>query len=155
MEVVQELSFEEMSALCSNLAKACTKQLRPEEANLFTQLSDYYKSRSKPDEKKQFNDLVDLIQKDLSCGYSDARQVASQEADRGALRALVWGEKVTTLLKSLISRYEKQKDALLERTNVYVCEICGFVFVGDEPPAICPICKAPNTKLTKVIRGAK
>jgi predicted Zn-ribbon and HTH transcriptional regulator len=155
MEVVQELSFEEMSALCSNLAKACTKQLRPEEANLFTQLSDYYKFRSKPAEKKQFNDLVDLVQKDLSSGYSDAGQVASQEADRGALRALVWGEKVTTLLKSLISRYEKQKDALLESTNVFVCEICGFVFVGDEPPAICPICKAPNEKLTKVIRGAK
>lgn len=123
MEVMQELSVEELSALCSNLAKACTKQLRTEEADLFSQLSGYYKRQSKPVEGKQFKDLGALIQKDLDSGYAEATQVVTQENDRRALRALVWGEKVTKLLKSLLDRYEKQKDALLENTNVYVEEM--------------------------------
>ena len=28
--------------------------------------------------------------------------------------------------------------------NVYVCEICGFAYVGDDAPDICPVCKAPK-----------
>lgn len=155
MDVYKEMSFEELSALCSNLAKGCTKQLRSEEAALFMQLSDYYKGKSSRSTDKQLSDLLELVHNDLSTGYPQANQTASGDADRGALRALVWGEKVTTLLKSLLNRYEKQKDALLENTNIFVCEICGFVFVGDEPPAVCPICKVPNGKLTKLQRRAK
>ena len=28
----------------------------------------------------------------------------------------------------------------------YVCSICGYVHEGDQPPAQCPICKAPASK---------
>ncbi len=28
----------------------------------------------------------------------------------------------------------------------YVCQICGYVHEGDEPPAFCPQCKAPASK---------
>jgi Fe-S-cluster-containing hydrogenase component 2 len=31
-----------------------------------------------------------------------------------------------------------------------VCTICGFVFVGDNPPELCPVCKVPNWKFEKV-----
>lgn len=150
MEDMQELSVEALSALCSNLAKDCTKQLRAEEAGLFDQLSSYYKSQSKTSEGKQFRDYSDLMLKDLNSGYGDATRLAKEEGDRGALRALVWGEKVTKILKSLLDRYERQQDTLLENTNVYVCEICGFVYVGNEPPEICPICKVPSFKLAKI-----
>ena len=39
---------------------------------------------------------------------------------------------------------------MLEGTGVYVCTICGFVFLDDEPPAMCPVCKVPSWKFEKV-----
>lgn len=150
MDTVRELSFEELSALFSNLGNTCTKQFRTEEAELFNRLSDYYKSRSIPVEEKQLKDLNPLIQKDLKFNYPAANRIAEEEKDRGALRALAWGEKITRIHNSLLNRYEKQKDALLQNTNIYVCEICGFIYIGDEAPEICPVCKVPNFKMSKV-----
>jgi rubrerythrin len=43
---------------------------------------------------------------------------------------------------------------MLENTNVYVCEICGFIYVGDTPPEICPVCKVPSLKLRRVEKEA-
>lgn len=150
---MHKLSFGELSALCSNLSKGYEKQYHSEEAELFGQLAEYYKSKSQKAEIKQFEALADLIQQDLNTGYPQANSIAAEQADRGALRALVWGEKVSKILSSLLSRYEKQGDALLKNTNVYVCEICGFVYIGDEPPEICPVCKVPNLKIRQVQRG--
>ncbi len=31
----------------------------------------------------------------------------------------------------------------------YVCNVCGYVYEGDAPPAECPVCKAPAEKFTK------
>jgi rubrerythrin len=69
------------------------------------------------------------------------------------LRVLVWSEKVTRILKSLLNRYKKMGDALLENTGVYVCTICGFVYVGDTPPELCPVCKVPNWKFEEIERS--
>jgi rubrerythrin len=30
--------------------------------------------------------------------------------------------------------------------KTFVCTICGYIFVGDEPPAQCPQCHAPREK---------
>lgn len=91
-----------------------------------------------------------MVNQDLEQGYPYANAVSGQEPDRGALRALVWSEKVTNMLKSLLERYIKEGDKMLEHTGVYVCTICGFVFVGDTPPEICPVCKVPSWKFEKV-----
>ena len=152
-EDMRELSFGELSALCSNLSKGCEKQYRPEEAGLFAQLAEYYNGKSESADTDQFEALSALVEKDLE-SYVTANSVSAVQTDRGALRALVWGEKVTRILASLLSRYEKQKDALLENTNVYVCEICGFVYVGDQPPEICPVCKVPSMKIRKIEKEA-
>ena len=32
----------------------------------------------------------------------------------------------------------------------YVCTVCGYVHEGDEPPAQCPVCKAPADKFKKM-----
>lgn len=151
---MRELSFGELSALCSNLSKGCEKQYRPEEAELFAELAAYYKGKTPAAEVKQFESLASLIQNELENEYPSANSIAAEPLDRGALRALVWGEKVTRILASLLSRYDKQKDALLENTNIYVCEICGFVFIGDEPPEICPVCKVPSLKIRHIEREA-
>ena len=42
---------------------------------------------------------------------------------------------------------------MLEGTGVYVCTICGFVFLDDELPAMCPVCKVPSWKFEKVEGG--
>jgi rubrerythrin len=153
-EELRELSMAELSAACSNLSKGCAKQYRPEEAELFDQLSRYYAGKVKPlEEAGELKDLIELIQQDLSSGYPSAASAAEGVSDRGALRAVVWGEKVTKILNSLMKRYKSQGDALLENTNVYVCQICGFVFLGDEPPDVCPVCKAPGDQMTRIERS--
>ena len=149
-EDTKELSPLELSALCSNLARGCEKQYKPEESALFTKLSRYFKAVSAPAKEPGFDRLLDLIEKDLEEGFPNANAVASQAKDRGALRALVWSEKVTRLLKSLLNRYQRDGDSMLENTGVYVCTICGFIYIGDVLPDICPVCKVPNWKFEKV-----
>lgn len=149
-EDIKELSTLEMSALCSNLARGCEKQYKAEEAKLFTELSEYFKAACAPAKEPEIGELLSLIEKDLEEGFPYANSVSSDAKDRGAMRALVWSEKVTRILKSLITRYEKEGDAMLENTGVYVCTICGFIFVGDTPPAICPVCKVPSWKFDKI-----
>ena len=147
---VQELSPLEMSALCTNLARGCEKQYKPEEAALFNELADYFKSVSAPSEDPNFNRLLDLIEKDLQEGFPNANAAAADAKDRGALRALTWSEKVTRILKSLLTKYQKDGEAMLENTSVYVCTICGFVYIGDKLPEVCPVCKVPIWKFEKI-----
>ncbi len=151
---IRELSFGEVSALCSNLSKGCTKQYRIEEAELFNQLAEFYRTKNSTENGDQLKDLNAIIEQDLAKGYTQANIIASDASDRGALRALAWGEKVTRILSSLLSKYEKQQDTLLENTHVYVCEICGFLYIGDEAPQICPVCKVQNKKIFE-IKGEK
>ena len=147
---MQQLSSLEISALCTNLARGCEKQYKPEEAALFNELAGYFETASAPAKDPDFNKLIALIEKDLEEGFPSANTVASDVKDRGALRALVWSEKVTRILKSLLTRYQKEGEAMLQNTGVYVCTICGFIYIGDTPPDICPVCKVPNWKFEKV-----
>ena len=145
----KELSALELSVLCSNLARGCEKQYKAEEAALFTQLADYFKAAAAPADTADLGSLLALVRQDLERGFPTAFAAAQAHGDRGALRALTWGEKVTRILQSLLARYEKEGDAMLQNTGVYVCTICGFVFVGDAAPALCPVCKVPGWKFEK------
>lgn len=147
---MKEMSPLEISALCTNLARGCEKQYKAEEAALFNELAGFFKTATAPAKEPSVDKLVDLIEKDLAEGFPNANAVASNINDRGVLRALVWSEKVTRILKSLLNRYQKEGDTMLQNTGVYVCTICGFVYIGDAPPDICPVCKVPNWKFEKV-----
>lgn len=147
---MKELSPLEISALCTNLARGCEKQYKSEEATLFNDLAGYFKHSSASAKAPNFDQMIALIEKDLEEGFPNANAVASDAKDRGSLRALVWSEKVTRILKSLLTRYKKEGDSMLENTGVYVCTICGFVYIGDVPPEICPVCKVPNWKFEKI-----
>lgn len=146
----RELSALEMSALCSNLARGCEKQYKPGEAALFAELAGFFKASAAPAKDPYFGGLLALIERDLGEGFVHANAVAAEAGDRGALRALVWSEKVTRILRSLLARYQKEGEAMLENTGVYVCTICGFVYIGDKLPEICPVCKVPNWKFEKI-----
>ena len=143
----------QLSALCSNLARGCEKQYRQKEADGFTKLADYFKKHAgtvSADDRK----LAELIEQDLSRRFPDAFETVRKAGDRGALRALTWSEKVTKMQQSLLARYEKMGDAMFENTGVYVCTVCGFIWIGAEPPALCPVCKVPGWKFEKVERRA-
>ena len=147
---MKEMSPLEISALCTNLARGCEKQYKAEEAALFNELASFFKTVTAPAKEPSVDKLVELIEKDLAEGFPNANAVATDAIDRGALRALVWSEKVTRILKSLLIRYQKEGDTMLQNTGVFVCTICGFVYIGDTPPDICPVCKVPNWKFEKV-----
>lgn len=150
---MKELSSGELSILCSNLARGCEKQYLAEQSALFTQLADYYQAKTADVPTKNFEDLLIKINKDFEVGFVNANQAAVDSSDRGAKRALTWSEKVTRMLNSLITRYEQLGDKVLEDTSIYVCEICGFIYVGDKLPEICPVCKVPNMKILKIERS--
>ena len=152
-ETLREMNYAEISALCSSLARGCEKQYLEEESKLFTKLANYYKNKSKIKESVSFEELISKIDKDLEINYQQARNIASEKEDRGALRVITWGEKVTMILKSLLSQYKDDKE-FIKNTKVYVCDICGFIYIGDEKPEICPVCKVPSFKLFEIERGA-
>ncbi|HHT27426.1 MAG TPA: rubredoxin [Firmicutes bacterium] len=149
-ENVRELTPLEISALCTNLARGCEKQYKPAEAESFMTLAAFFKSAAPSAQDPAFDQLLTRIEEDLTEGFPNANATAKEVGDRGALRALTWSEKVTRILKSLLTRYAKEGDAMLENTGVYVCTICGFVYVGDQLPEVCPVCKVPNWKFAEV-----
>ena len=109
---------------------------------------------AEPEAPANVQAILEWINGDLSERYPAASDAASMEPDRGALRALVWSEKVTRLLQSLLARYVTQGDRMLENTGVFVCTICGFVYIGDTPPELCPVCKVPGWRFEKAERRA-
>ena len=151
----KELSPRELSIVCSNLARGCEKQYKAQEAELFKELADYFKAGSASAADADVSKLLALVEKDLSENFPAVNSTAADAKDRGALRALVWSEKVSRILKSLLARYAKEGDAMLENTGVYVCTICGFVYIGDNPPELCPVCKVPSWKFEKIEGGTR
>ena len=150
--VDKELSPMEMSIICSNLARGCEKQYLPQQAEDFRKLADFFRSKAEPVEEASTQKLLELIEKDLTVGYPYGNEMAGQKPDRGALRCQVWSEKVTRMLKSLLTRYEVEGEKMLGNTGVWVCSVCGFVYVGDCAPELCPVCKVPSWKFEKVER---
>lgn len=153
-EDLAKLSPLEMSILCSNLARGCEKQYMTEEQVHFMELANYFKSATTTAEYPNISKLLELVNRDLEEFLPYANQTAISNKDRGAMRALVWNEKVTRILNSLLERYNKEGDKMLENTGVYVCTICGFIHIGDKLPEICPVCKVPNFKFEKIEREA-
>ncbi len=144
-----EYSALEMSAICSNLARGCEKQYKAEEQALFAELAAYFKAAAPKTEEASAEKLLKAVETDLAVGFPVANAAGGAAKDRGALRALVWSEKVSNMLKSILTRYEKDGDAIFD-AGVHVCSICGFVYLGESAPALCPVCKVPDWKFDKI-----
>ena len=143
-------SLGELAAICSNLQRGCEKQYKDEEALLLKTLSDVFTAHVENEDNASVDVLEQLLQEDLSQYYPALHGYAKQVADRGTQRICVWGEKVTAILHSLLMRYRQDQGAFLKNTSVWVCSVCGFVFVGDEAPELCPVCKVPACKFEKI-----
>lgn len=146
---LEKLSAGQLAALCSNLARGCEKQYKQEEADLFKQLADYFTAVVPAVNDASVEKLAKELQTDAD-NYAAVRAAADANADRGAARVCVWGEKVTRMLSSLVNRYLNEGEAMLKDTNIWVCTTCGFVYIGDTPPELCPVCKVPNWKFEKI-----
>lgn len=146
---LEKLSAGQLAALCSNLARGCEKQYKQEEADLFKQLADYFIAVVPAVNDASVEKIAKELQTDAD-NYAAVRATADANADRGAARVCVWGEKVTRMLSSLVNRYLNEGEAMLKDTNIWVCTTCGFVYIGDTPPELCPVCKVPDWKFEKI-----
>ncbi len=136
-----------LSVLFSNLSKAAEKQQLSGLSEKYSRLSEQYESAAAD---MNLAEVKDALSRSLAEEYPACKEAAEARADRGILRSLVWGEKVTTIEKSLIDRYLSKGEALLEGKTLYVCEACGFIFLGADVPEICPVCKAPSSRFSVV-----
>ena len=140
----------ELAALCSNLARGCEKQYKAKESEMFKELAEYWAAVTPEVPDASLNTMEEMLQDDLNNGYPALRQAALNEGDRGVQRICVWGEKVTNSLYSLLQRFQKSGEALLADTSVWVCSVCGFIYLGDKPPQLCPVCKVPAWKFEEI-----
>ncbi|MCL2826913.1 MAG: hypothetical protein FWD72_05865, partial [Eggerthellaceae bacterium] len=153
VEDLKELSAGEISAICSSLALGCEKQRLLDEMDAFNKIAAYYKTKTAAEENGSLSDAEGMLGYDLANGFPAANKAASADKDRGALRSLVWSEKVSNMQKALLERFAREGDAMLEHTKIWVCDICGFIYVGDTPPEICPVCKVPSFKILEIERS--
>ncbi len=144
-----KLSAGQLSALCSNLARGCEKQYKPEEAGLFRKLADYFTAISPPLNDAGVEKVAALLQENID-NYAGVRTAADAASDRGTARICVWGEKVTRMLSSLVNRYLNEGEVMLADTDIWICTVCGFVYIGENAPELCPVCKVPAWKFEKI-----
>ena len=147
-EDLRELSNAEIAYICSNLAKAAEKEYKEDEQNLFLELSKHYESLIET-QNGNLSDIKSLVNEDNTL-FQNAFAVADKYNDRGSKRVLTWASKTTNIVKSILDNYQKEGLDYLKNTKIWVCDICGFVYIGDTPPAVCPICKVPSLKIMEV-----
>ena len=147
-EDLTEVKPSELAYIFSNLAKSCEKQYLENEEKLFLELSEHYKAMINI-ENGDLNDIISANEKDSTL-INQAFNVADKYADRGSKRVLTWATKTNNIIKVILSEYQEKGSEYLKNTKVWVCDICGFVYVGNTPPEICPICKVPNLKILEV-----
>jgi rubrerythrin len=114
----------------------------------FKKLSDKFRVDSK--EQGSLSDLYKKVSTDLEEIMPQSNEVLIAHNDRGGQRALKWGTTVAKIQKSVIDRYIKKGETPFEGKNIYVCQACGFIFVGNELPEICAACKVPSNRFEKI-----
>ena len=149
MGEAEKLSWGQMAALCTDLGRACEKQGKTEQAAKLSMLAERFTALVPPEPGASPERLEALLGEEIAA-YPAVRGAVDARGDRGAARALVWGEKADRMLAILLERYRDQGESMLEGTGVWLCTACGFVYVGDAPPEQCPVCRVPAWKFEKV-----
>lgn len=147
---LEQLSPGALAALFSNLARGAEKQYKGKDSELFMKIAAYFADASPALSDADIKILRSLIGDCVDSLYPKAKAIASDNEDRGALRSCVWGEKVERMIQAILARYEEEGEAFLEGNEIWVCSICGFVYIGETPPPACPVCKVPDWKFEKI-----
>ena len=141
--VYENFTAKEMAALFSNLANGCEKQYEFEAQQKFLELDKYFDSKASV-VKEDNHKLLDLLKADTAENFVKVKEVCKE--DRGTLRALTWGEKVAKVQQMMVS----QGADALEGKHLFVCSVCGFMYIGESAPKLCPVCKVPDWKFIKI-----
>ena len=147
--MLKELSAGQMAMLCTNLSRACEKQYKEKEARQFAELAEYFTAIEPPLPNASVENIIAMLKWDIST-YPGVKSQAEADNDRGAQRSLVWGEKVSRMLASLLDRYQEEGEKMLAGTQIWVCTACGFIYIGDTPPEQCPVCRVPDWKFEQI-----
>lgn len=148
LEDLEEVSNYEKALICSNLAKACEKEYKEEEKEAFLKLANYFYAKEK-EEEGNLAQYASQVQKDLEL-MKKADEIATKENDRGAKRVLNWASKSTQMVEVILKTYQEKGLEYIKNVKIWVCDICGFIYIGDVPPKVCPICKVPSLKILEV-----
>lgn len=149
-EELEKLSIGQLAALCSNLARGCQKQYKFEEEKSFLKLAEYFTDITPEIEDDSVEKLSKMIMEDIDERYVNVTDIAKEKNDRGTQRICVWGEKVTRMLNSLMNKYNDQGEDILADSEVWLCTVCGFIFIGKSAPEKCPVCKVPSSKFENI-----
>jgi len=151
---IDTMSLQSLALWFSNYSSLATKTLRPKLADSLGKVARDLGARAgrqKPtaaptgDNAPILEAIDSLVKESIATGYPRVRETAG--INRGALRAFTWGNKVATILKSVVGRVMAKGDAVLaDGQSFYVCDGCGFIYIGPEAPALCPVCKAPSSR---------
>jgi rubrerythrin len=151
-----ELPFDILGLMFSNFKTVSQKQQRPHLENLFSVLSLSFEIQAKNQLREKIlkedqNNILEAVQNkikiDLQENYPEGLKKSEELKQRGALRALTWGQKVTSIQSSLIKRFIKYGESIIkENETIHICEACGFIIIKDNAPNICPVCKAPSSR---------
>ena len=146
-EDINELSDMEISLICSNLARGCEKQYLVEEEKLFKELANHFDKGKKSE--GSIEALLTAIDEDIK-RFDRAASLFKEKEDRGALRVLTWASKSTNIMNALLKAYKEKGIDYIKNSKIYVCDICGFVYIGEKLIDYCPVCKVPNLKILEV-----
>lgn len=148
-----ERPYGALSLAFSSLAQSAVRQQRPNVAKLLSALAQSFQiqaQNARPEGTASLAGAQAQIKTQL-VSYDPAIEQATELDERGVLRALLWGKKVTMIQNSLLTRLSKQGAALFQgEQGVHVCEACGFVILKEGAPDICPICKAPRERFVSL-----
>ena len=159
------VKLEVLSLVFSNLQVACRKSSRPNQARLFEVLARSCTVRAEDRQARDISDedvdaflreMLAVLKEQRTGAYEEGRQAAEDAGDRGVLRTMKWGEKVTGIQVALITRLLKKGTDLLGRDDaIHVCTACGFLIVKGQAPEVCPICNAPHRQFIsfQALRG--
>jgi len=77
--------------------------------------------------------------------------IAKLQGEKGAQRSIhyaIEAEKIhTELYKSAKEEVGNGKD--MDISDIYICPVCGYTYVGENPPAKCPVCGFPGEKFVR------
>lgn len=152
-ETTDGLTVIEKSVVLTELANGCDKQHKLEARDILLDLGEQYRTVAKKPIKASFKELAATIGKQLDTDYPQITEIAMKAGDRGALRVLTWGGKGTMSQKAILDRYLQEGDSMLNGQNIYVCPICGFIYIGTQAPDKCPVCSIPPWRFEIIKEG--
>ncbi len=47
------------------------------------------------------------------------------------------------------AKEKAEEDKDIEKKDIYICPVCGYTYMGDEPPDKCPVCGASKSMFVK------